>query len=103
MPALFSRGAPEVLKKTGRQSEAAATGTPMQRKILLRMWLAIGAFFVGVSALIAVTAPAAQPIRPGEEVFVTRNEIGHYGGRLAIALRAEPKTLNPVTSVDLSS
>jgi peptide/nickel transport system substrate-binding protein len=38
-----------------------------------------------------------------EEFLVTTSEIGQYGGRLAISLRAEPKTFNPVTAIDGSS
>src|ERR1022692_2387202 len=39
----------------------------------------------------------------GEEVLVAANDPGTYGGHLVVALRAEPKTLNPVLSNDLSS
>jgi hypothetical protein len=38
-----------------------------------------------------------------EELLATTGEIGHYGGRLVISQRAEPKTLNPVTAIDGSS
>ncbi|MGI8962063.1 MAG: ABC transporter substrate-binding protein [Bryobacteraceae bacterium] len=38
-----------------------------------------------------------------EEFLVVTGEIGHYGGRLVISQRAEPKTLNPVTAIDGSS
>lgn len=60
-------------------------------------------WFVFLLAALAVPAVAAVPpqvLRPGEEVLVAQNEIGRYGGRLVVALRAEPKTLNPVTVVD---
>jgi peptide/nickel transport system substrate-binding protein len=42
-------------------------------------------------------------MRPGEDVLVTSGEIGTRGGRLVASLRADPKTLNPVTAVDLPS
>jgi peptide/nickel transport system substrate-binding protein len=48
------------------------------------------------------TAPAAEPVRSGEEVKVSAVE-GEYGGRLAVGQRAEPKTLNPVLSADAVS
>jgi peptide/nickel transport system substrate-binding protein len=40
---------------------------------------------------------------PPEELAISTNEIGHPGGRLSVSLRSEPKTLNPVTSTDISS
>ena len=38
-----------------------------------------------------------------EEMQIVRGEVGHYGGRLVIAERAEPKTLNPVIATDAPS
>jgi peptide/nickel transport system substrate-binding protein len=35
--------------------------------------------------------------------LVAGQQIGHYGGRLVISQRAEPKTLNPLTAMDASS
>lgn len=46
---------------------------------------------------------AASPATPGEELLVASGEVGHYGGGLNVSLRSEPKTLNPVTSIDVSS
>jgi peptide/nickel transport system substrate-binding protein len=48
-------------------------------------------------------APAPQPIARGEEVLVTTNAVGKYGGQIVVALKAEPKTLNPVTAIDVPS
>lgn len=48
-------------------------------------------------------ATLAQSPPTGEELFVTNNQVGHYGGHLVVSLRSEPKTLNPVTSLDVSS
>jgi peptide/nickel transport system substrate-binding protein len=45
----------------------------------------------------------AQPQHPSEELLVSDNPIGRSGGRLVVSLRSEPKTLNPVTSTDISS
>jgi peptide/nickel transport system substrate-binding protein len=39
----------------------------------------------------------------GEQVLVATNDPGIYGGHLVVALRAEPKTLNPVMSNDAPS
>jgi peptide/nickel transport system substrate-binding protein len=38
-----------------------------------------------------------------EELTVTSGQIGRYGGRLVVAERTEPKTLNPVTAIDVAS
>ena len=44
-----------------------------------------------------------QPAQRGEEVLVSDNAVGHYGGSLVVAQRSEPKTLNPVTAADAPS
>lgn len=44
----------------------------------------------------------SQPQVP-EELLVTAGDIGQHGGRLVASLRADPKSLNPVTAVDLPS
>jgi len=38
-----------------------------------------------------------------EEFLVLSGDVGHSGGRIVVALRAEPKTLNPLVSVDANS
>ena len=48
-------------------------------------------------------AGGARPQYPTEEVLITANQVGHLGGHLVVSLRSEPKTLNPVTSTDISS
>ena len=48
-------------------------------------------------------AVLAQSPQAGEELFLSSNQVGHYGGHLVVSLRSEPKTLNPVTSLDISS
>src|SRR5581483_10412609 len=49
------------------------------------------------------SGPAAAPLSPSEQVLRVTDEVGHYGGRLVIGQRAEPKTLNPVTAADAVS
>jgi len=44
-----------------------------------------------------------QQSRSAEELLTLSGEIGKQGGRLVISLRAEPKTLNPLTAVDAPS
>jgi peptide/nickel transport system substrate-binding protein len=48
-------------------------------------------------------SPSPQPPQRGEELLITNNEVGHYGGTLTVAQRSEPKTLNPVTAADAPS
>lgn len=50
-----------------------------------------------------ITTSQTQTQHPAEEVAISDNELGHPGGRLVVSLRSEPKTLNPVTSTDISS
>lgn len=51
------------------------------------------------ATVLAVPATSA-PVNKGEEVLVSKAPAGIFGGRLVTSLRAEPKTLNPVTLVD---
>lgn len=53
-------------------------------------------------AVFCLAAPSPDPLQPKEEVQLCK-EAGQYGGRLVVGLRAEPKTLNPVTSEDAIS
>lgn len=69
-----------------------------------RMRLSLVGCVVGVFVGLAVWSPFATP-RPrsssqSEELLPTDGELGRYGGRLVVAERTEPKTLNPVTAVD---
>jgi peptide/nickel transport system substrate-binding protein len=56
--------------------------------------------FAGLS-LEAVTPPA--PIAAGEELRRQGPDVGRHGGRLVVALRAEPRTLNPSVATDAPS
>lgn len=57
------------------------------------------ASFLGTS--LATSQP--QPLQQGEELQITDNEVGHYGGVLTVGQRSEPKTLNPATAADAPS
>jgi peptide/nickel transport system substrate-binding protein len=48
----------------------------------------------------ACSSGLARPQQAGEERMIADGAPGHAGGRLAVALRSEPKTLNPVLAVD---
>jgi peptide/nickel transport system substrate-binding protein len=56
-----------------------------------------------VLALLLCAFALAGSTNPAEDLFVTASEVGHPGGQLVASLRSEPKTLNPVTSIDVSS
>jgi len=62
-----------------------------------------GAKCVALAALIAIGGACAQA-RSGqaaeERMIAEDGAVGHPGGRLVVALRSEPKTLNPVLAVD---
>lgn len=53
--------------------------------------------------LLPPAAPAQVGREPAADFLRTESAPGRPGGRLVFALRAEPKTLNPVTSVDSAS
>ena len=50
----------------------------------------------------AAAAPAPAPRAASEDVLAI-GDAGQYGGRLVVALRAEPRTLNPIAAVDAPS
>ena len=63
-----------------------------------------GVFSLAAACLCSFTPAAlAQSPPAGEDLFLSNNPVGHYGGHLVVSLRSEPKTLNPVTSLDVSS
>src|SRR6266849_4761378 len=57
--------------------------------------------FLVLAAIIA--SSASQAIKPDEDALVMQGEIGQRGGRLVASLHSDPKTLNPVTVVDVPS
>lgn len=58
---------------------------------------------VSTIALPALGSPHPQQTNAKEELLSLPGEIGRSGGRLVISLRAEPKTLNPLTAADAPS
>ncbi len=53
--------------------------------------------------VVCFASSTPQPLQSGEEVQITDNQVGRYGGTLVVAQRSEPKTLNPVTAADAPS
>ena len=63
-------------------------------------------FAIAVAIACACASAAARPSAsdlPTEEALITSNAPGHSGGRIVVALRSEPKTLNPVLAQDATS
>ena len=73
--------------------------SPRRCRIALTLLLACSTF---ISAP-AKGAPHSPQASPKEELLSLPGEIGRPGGRLVVSLRAEPKTLNPLTAVDAPS
>jgi peptide/nickel transport system substrate-binding protein len=73
------------------------------QRVLRRVGL--GAAGLGAALVLFGDAADAQPRKPvpGEDALVVEGETGRPGGRLVIALRSEPKTLNPLSAVDRTS
>src|SRR5262249_51571865 len=61
-------------------------------------WRVLGVLLL---VLAVVTSAAPQAAKASEEPLILPGTIGVRGGRLVAALRSEPKTLNPVTALDL--
>jgi peptide/nickel transport system substrate-binding protein len=62
------------------------------------------AFALAIGLLVSSGAFGfAQPSHSADDLLVSDNPVGRLGGRLVSSLRSEPKTLNPVTSTDVSS
>src|SRR5271156_723006 len=57
-----------------------------------------------IAAIVSASSTAlAGPGQAGEERMVVDGGAGHPGGKLVVALRSEPKTLNPVLAEDVPS
>jgi peptide/nickel transport system substrate-binding protein len=67
------------------------------RRILFRVLLA---FF---ALILSTVFTHAQQKSSNGETLVVAGEIGRSGGRLVVALRGEPKTLNPIIAADARS
>ena len=61
------------------------------------------ALIVTLLSWLPVGAATPATVTKGEEVLVERTTSGTHGGRLVVALRAEPRTLNPATAADAPS
>jgi peptide/nickel transport system substrate-binding protein len=73
--------------------------------IRCRAIVAVALFSIWSTLLsLTIFAPASTAqAKPAADQAVMEGEVGQPGGHLTIALRTEPKTLNPILSVDLTS
>jgi peptide/nickel transport system substrate-binding protein len=71
------------------------------------MTFLISIWFLNVVSIaqlsMAAIPSASKASNTQEEVLITENQPGVYGGHLVVSLRSEPKTLNPVIANDISS
>jgi len=67
------------------------------RKAILALGVAI------ICSWCVAPGASAEWQADSEQLTVTDNPVGHSGGRLVLALRSEPKTLNPVLAQDAAS
>jgi peptide/nickel transport system substrate-binding protein len=72
-------------------------------KPLARIAALFAAAALGLMPLSSHVEPQTSARDAGTEFMVSTGETGRPGGRLVVSLRAEPKTLNPVTFADTSS
>jgi peptide/nickel transport system substrate-binding protein len=68
----------------------------------LRRWFRICFLSACVLFLLGIASSAPQS-NPAPELLSVPGEAGQRGGRIVLALRAEPKTLNPLTAADAPS
>ncbi len=73
-----------------------------ERAICPRTWIG-DAFLLACAAWLLPAAAISQQSNVDREVLSVAGEIGRAGGRAVVSLRAEPKTLNPLTAVDAPS
>jgi peptide/nickel transport system substrate-binding protein len=66
-------------------------------------WLSCGVLLVGAGIPSRPANGFPPQASSGEELLTLPGEIGRQGGRLVVSLRAEPKTLNPLTAADAPS
>jgi len=66
-------------------------------------WLGCGLLLAGATVFSRPASGSPPQTGSSEELLTLPGEIGKQGGRLVVSLRAEPKTLNPLTAADAPS
>jgi peptide/nickel transport system substrate-binding protein len=75
----------------------------MTRLCTFSRLLSCAVLLAGVGVIPKPASAIPPQARSSEELLTLPGEIGKRGGRLVVSLRAEPKTLNPVTAADAPS
>jgi peptide/nickel transport system substrate-binding protein len=75
----------------------------MARLSTFGRWLGYGLLLAGIAIFPPPGIGSPPQASSSEELFTLPGEIGKQGGRLVVSLRAEPKTLNPLTAADAPS
>src|SRR5258708_38036990 len=73
---------------------------PMIQRLLT---LTLGGYVISVFACVmwsGLVTPRPIFCASAQEPLIAEGEVGRYGGRLVVAERTEPRTLNPITAVD---
>ena len=73
------------------------------RLTTVRRWLGCGMLLASVAIFPRPASGSPPQANSSEELLILPGEIGQQGGRLVVSLRAEPKTLNPLTAADAPS
>ena len=74
----------------------------LERAISPRTWIGDALLLACATSLLPAAA-ISQESNVNREVLSVQGEIGRAGGRAVVSLRAEPKTLNPLTAADAPS
>jgi peptide/nickel transport system substrate-binding protein len=74
-----------------------------ERASILCSWIGLVLFFSAGQAAAHPIPRDPQQTKSDEESLTLAGETGRTGGRLVVSLRAEPKTLNPLTAADAPS
>src|SRR5260370_20093976 len=72
----------------------------MARFSIFERLLAGGLLLASAAVLSKPATGIPRQASPSEELLNLPGELGNRGGRLVVSLRAEPKTLNPLTAAD---
>jgi peptide/nickel transport system substrate-binding protein len=75
----------------------------MARLPKIGRWLSCGLLLAGAGIASRTAAGFPRQASSSEEALTLPGETGKQGGRLVVSLRAEPKTLNPLTAADAPS
>src|SRR5271154_3625564 len=74
----------------------------LERAFPLRKWISCGLLLLACASFFLIPG-STLPLPSTQELLSVPGEIGRAGGRLVVSLRAEPRTLNPLSAVDAPS